>query len=361
MSKHWLAVVDDTSSLITYEGNWATDNSGWFGDTARISPGAHDDPTTGSVSVNFNGISIAFFGKAPPSNMSQDIQITIDGHTTNSLPPTPVKGHRPWYQSPILAEGAHSIKLDGLTQTSLDFVTVAVGEATAQAGQRIIVDDVDPSLVYSPSWVAKDKSTSSGISNDLSFGSQGHEGGRAGDQVSLFFTGTAVAVYGVTPSKEQGSMIVLYSIDVTRRDRRGQNSLLFSVDDLNAGDHNLTISIVESDGPTFVLHYLLYTLALPKPPKSPQVPEGHQQLIKRKWKWAGPMGNKFGRSRHPRSDRVPLSLATLPRPEAVPPAAAVSIEISPISSIHPPAIAPHTFKWTPLLYRSSAPQPIYLL
>lgn len=90
-----------------------------------------------------------------------------------------------WWQSPTLDDGTHTIQLDGLTRTVLDFAAVTVKTASLNVGQQIIVDDNDASMVYSENWMP-----SRGEPASLPFHNSTHRSNTVRSSVSFKFTGS---------------------------------------------------------------------------------------------------------------------------------------------------------------------------
>jgi len=105
--------------------------------------------------MQFAGTSIAFTGNTPVATRSQSITVSIDGgtpYTTYYMDPSP-QTYIQWYQSPILSEGQHTITVDGVDGTDIDYATITVGQNSALSGKKVIVDSDDPSIHYSGSWI----------------------------------------------------------------------------------------------------------------------------------------------------------------------------------------------------------------
>ena len=138
------------------------------------------------------GTSIAFTGNTPPATLSQSITVSIDGGTpynTFYMDPTP-QTYLQWYQSPTLSEGRHTIKVDGVDKTSIDYATITVGQNTPLSGKRVIVDNDDSSIHYSGSWTRNmDKFVPGDLPSGLPFRNTTHRSTTPGDTVTFRFTG----------------------------------------------------------------------------------------------------------------------------------------------------------------------------
>lgn len=97
---------------------------------------------------------MAFFGNTPNANSSQWAFVSIDGGTpynSSYMDPAPPSS-RQWLKSPVLPDTTHTINISRIAGTSVDFVVITAGQNTPLSGQRLIVDDGDPSITYSGSW-----------------------------------------------------------------------------------------------------------------------------------------------------------------------------------------------------------------
>jgi len=137
------------------------------------------------------GTSIAFSGNTPISTFSQSIIVSIDGgtpYTTYYMDPMP-QSYVQWYQSPPLSEGQHTIKVDGVDGTALDYATITAGQHTPLLGKKIIVDNEDPSVHYSGSWSRNTDRLGPGVFSGLPFRNSTHRSDTPGDTITLRFTG----------------------------------------------------------------------------------------------------------------------------------------------------------------------------
>jgi hypothetical protein len=118
--------------------------------------------------------------------------VTIDGGTpynTSYMDPIP-QTYIQWYQSPTLAEGHHTIKVDGVDGTALDYATIAVGQNTPLSGKKIIVDNDDSTVHYSGSWTRNtEEFFSGGDSKGHPFRNSTHRSTTPGDTITFLFSG----------------------------------------------------------------------------------------------------------------------------------------------------------------------------
>jgi len=201
--------LDSKSKDFTYgPQNWTVNEQPpWYGGTATY-PGFANPQTLGSFEVtfggtshssillNFNdasaGTSIAFTGNTPATTLSQSIIVSIDGGTpynTSYMDPAP-PSYFQWFQSPTLTEGQHTIKVDGIDGTSLDYATITVGQNTPLLGKTVIVDNEDPLVHYSGTWTrTPDKFIPGHIPSGLPFRNSTHRTTTPGDSITFQFTG----------------------------------------------------------------------------------------------------------------------------------------------------------------------------
>ncbi|KAG6888514.1 hypothetical protein C0995_007757 [Termitomyces sp. Mi166 len=145
----YIILDDSTSHLTSSSSHPATLDTNeelcWFGGTASSFP--HGD----SVTLSFSGVSAAFYGYGS-SDFSEDtnIAVSVDGDT--SVVPL-MQDTNPWFSTKTLSDARHNITFPHGFDYLLDFITVTVSKDTPLVGERLIVDDSDPSLVYSGSWM----------------------------------------------------------------------------------------------------------------------------------------------------------------------------------------------------------------
>lgn len=139
------------------------------------------------------GFSIAFVGTTPALASSQTILVSIDGGTPyetsygDTTPPSYVQ----WYQSPILAEGIHTVMVDQLAGTSLDYAIVTVGPNTPLTGMQVIVDNEDPSIQWSSGWALNmEQFDSTFLPDGFAYQNSTRQSSAAGDTMAFRFQGT---------------------------------------------------------------------------------------------------------------------------------------------------------------------------
>ncbi|KAG6910349.1 hypothetical protein DXG01_011418 [Tephrocybe rancida] len=283
-------VLDDTTSHLSTgntvgNGVWSNIPSyRFFGGSATYPPFAANGDTSGySDSGNYGTLKMsfqAFIGNTPPSPLSQNIFVSIDGGPSyqawynDPSPPSALQ----WYQSPKLSDGTHTISITHIAGTSIDMMLVTAGQNTPLSGQRLIVDDSDAAITYSGSWTRK---TGLYRSSELPqtgqpYGNATHQTSSTGASATFTFTGSAVWVYSVFDYSHLGSVGVTYTLDSVASSQtysvttdtpefnagvlQRENTVLWSSDSISAGQHTLKIEVTSStNGTTFVLDYLIYT------------------------------------------------------------------------------------------------------
>lgn len=111
------------------------------------------------------------------------------------MDPTP-QSYLQWYQSPTLSEGKHTIHVDGLAGTALDYATITVGQNTSLSGKKIIVDNDDPAVHYSGNWIRNTSEfVPGGIPKGLPFRNSTHRSTTPGDTITFLFTGRSHTVW----------------------------------------------------------------------------------------------------------------------------------------------------------------------
>ncbi|KAF8874034.1 hypothetical protein BD779DRAFT_1451272 [Infundibulicybe gibba] len=281
MSEELLYIVDDTSlnAMAFGGGQWTTSKTKkWYNGTLMW-PWFAENATDTRFSITDLGTSIAFTGNVNPSNNSVITVVTIDDNSpynTSYDNPT-FESCQQWYQSPHLDDGVHTIQLDNMVTTSVDFMVVSAGPSTPLLGQTIIMDDDDPSITYSGNWKRNTEPfhiTKGSIG--LPFHNGTHQSTTPGDTASLM-PGNSVAVYGIFPWVTLGSVSVTYTLDNSNSTKtytvtpsspefvnskellQQPNFQFFSEGSLAPGNHTLSINITEINNLTFVMDYLTYS------------------------------------------------------------------------------------------------------
>ncbi|KAK0466845.1 uncharacterized protein EV420DRAFT_651487 [Desarmillaria tabescens] len=259
-------LLDDSDPLISYDGPWSLEDSD-HGDYHCLDGGEDG----GSVSVTFNGTSIAFTGNTPDvPDVLQPFRVSIDGETSKEAQYPDWNHYEQWYQSPPLADGPHNISLSGLVKgTTVDYVLVEAGYSTSLANSSLVVDDSSREIRYSAGWEPKNNQSlpgdpADGVSLYSPLGGGTTESLAGDDSFSFEFAGTAVYVYGV----REGADAVTCSVDnsppsfvslspPSQDDENIVNVLFFQSHELGPGNHTLMCNV--TDDKSFVLDYIVYT------------------------------------------------------------------------------------------------------
>ncbi|KAK0214903.1 hypothetical protein IW262DRAFT_250628 [Armillaria fumosa] len=246
-------LLNDSDPLISYGGPWITELSN-HGNSHCL-----ETDEDGSISIAFNGTSIAFAGSAPDA----PFRVSIDGEDSAPNPDESCCGR--WYQSPGLADGLHVVNMSGLASgTELNYVLIEAGPSTPLANSSIVVDDSSTKDIrYSPGW--NNQSLDGVLYSPLNGSTTAST--TKGDMFSFEFAGTAVHVYGIHESVE-GITAVTFTIDnstasfVAPEELEGDtpNYLYFTKDGLEPGAHTLVCRVTNVTGnQSFVLDYIVYT------------------------------------------------------------------------------------------------------
>ncbi|KAF8194205.1 hypothetical protein BJ912DRAFT_924282 [Pholiota molesta] len=274
-------ILDDNAGNVTYSGGqWTVSQLvQWYQGTSNFP--AFVQPATGifgTLSLAFQGTSVAFIGNTPTSGLSQSATIAIDGGTPYNItygaanPPAYIQ----WYQSPSLTDGHHTITASNLAGTALDMAIITVGPNTPLAGTKIFVDNNDPSLQYSGSWAESQDGFDAGTLPDgLPVGNTTQRTTSIGDTMTFRFSGTSISIYGIFSWTNIGSISATYTIDgvpsslsypVTSSspehvsaDKEASNFVFFDQEGLSAGPHMLVLNVTDIRNQIFILDYIVYT------------------------------------------------------------------------------------------------------
>ncbi|KAF8154192.1 hypothetical protein B0H34DRAFT_661801 [Crassisporium funariophilum] len=277
-------IFDDNASDVVYGGgSWTSDfEAPWYGGESIFPAfaGVGNNGTFGTLSMTFEGTTIAFFGNTPTVfTDSQVLTVSIDGdapyNTTYGDPNPP--SYRQWYQSPTLAEGRHTILLTHIASTSIDYSVVTVGSETPLSGKQVILDNEDPIITYSGRWQRNlDQFISSvAVHTGNPYQNSTHQTTNPGDTFIFRFSGTSAALYGIYDWSTIGQISATYTLDGAINPQtyhvfpttpqfvsgtmQQENFLFFSFDDIPAGDHTLVVNVTACVNQTFALDYITYT------------------------------------------------------------------------------------------------------
>ncbi|KAF9051813.1 hypothetical protein BJ165DRAFT_1524717 [Panaeolus papilionaceus] len=273
-------ILDDSSQAFRYSGaDWSVNNvMQLYGGTSHAprSLGDPQAPQPGTISLDFEGNSVSFYGTTPVALVSQNVLISIDGNPPYETTIGDGSVHYgQWYQSPLLQEGRHSITIDRIAGASLDYAVVSAGSQTPSSGKMVVVDDRSPLISYAGSWRQTDQILQSSITPDgRPLGNSTHQSWAPGDKITFTFSGTSLAVYGVFSWRNLGVLSATYTLDgsslsesyaVTMSSPEyinnigdAPNFLYYAADSLSVGDHTLVIDITRCSNQTFALDYITY-------------------------------------------------------------------------------------------------------
>ncbi|KAJ7577531.1 hypothetical protein C8J56DRAFT_971004 [Mycena floridula] len=181
-----------------------------------------------------------------------------------------------WYQSPQLAEGIHSIKLDKLNGTGVDYILVMPGQDTLLTNRILAIDDSYVEIDYVNHWetdlAAAVRGGGSAITG-VAFQNTTHFVSIEGAYLKFSYFGTTAAVYGIFSWTQLGSYDLTVSVDdqepftvifnasATRVDADAPdqpNLKLFNTGDLPAGNHTIIANLTRCDNQTLVIDYIQY-------------------------------------------------------------------------------------------------------
>ncbi|KAF8055204.1 hypothetical protein FPV67DRAFT_1680751 [Lyophyllum atratum] len=240
---------------------------------------------SGNCVLRFEGTAIALFGGPLLLNGKPGItpiQISIDGgprYNTSFIGPGTFG---PFFQSPTLRDdnATHTLTIFDLFSSGtsvqvqpsilLDYVVVTAGKDTAlDDGKRLIVDDEDSSITYEGSWTRNASVlVDSSLHTFIAVGNGTRQTRESGSSATFHFTGTSVAVYGISPS---GPLQVIFTLDGSpglhknvTAEPGGTSSrfLWYSWDEMDPGEHTLGMQLAEIDEGSdtyFTLDYFVYT------------------------------------------------------------------------------------------------------
>ncbi len=201
--------------------------------------------------------------------------------------------------------------LDG---TAVDMVIVTVGPNTSLAGQKVFVDNNDPSIQYSGNW-AEDKSgfDAGTLPDGFPIGNTTQQSTTPGDTMTFqfsgafklvsnsayhgftFHTGTSISMYGIFSWTNIGVISATYTLDgnteslsfpVTSSspehltaDGDATNFLFYEKDNLSAGAHTLVMKITDLENHSFNLDFITYTPSFSTPAAMPVLPVGGSSSV----------------------------------------------------------------------------------
>ncbi|KAG8832233.1 hypothetical protein FRC18_005351 [Serendipita sp. 400] len=288
------AIVDDTDPHIVYGTGWTRLPRAYSDLTNEFNSTLHYVSTNGAtMTYTFRGTGITVYGtlSKPETYGTPGSTYSIDGGTpyrfnstgdvVNTDDPGVTFSHIPFYRSPTLNYGDHTIvvRVDNVDDSVarryfFDFFTVqgvqdddnAQGSGAANGPGFTIVDDRDSRVSLSATgWATSGSGTSTDYEGTTSTTPKGRNG------VATFtFTGTDIAVYGRIHDSYGPYDIAEFIVDagtpdqVTRSasyegmttDRRHQPLLVLS--GLKEGQHTIQVTAFGDRAPPWYLDYFVY-------------------------------------------------------------------------------------------------------
>ncbi|KAJ7056858.1 hypothetical protein C8F01DRAFT_950745, partial [Mycena amicta] len=179
----------------------------------------------------------------------------------------------------------------------LDYAVVTVYPTTDLLGTTILVDDSSSSLIWHGSWTKEDNFTlpPQGINSNYFTADMAphanttHASQTRGDKFEFWFTGTSIAVYGVTPSKIESNLPWLLrmsftldaaepiTVNITSQEFvfEQPHFVYFNASSIPAGNHSLVGRVVDLAGSTLPrarIDYITYTPSFASQAEMPVLP-----------------------------------------------------------------------------------------
>ncbi|KAJ7607737.1 hypothetical protein FB45DRAFT_1131083 [Roridomyces roridus] len=232
--------------------------------------------------IGFNGTGISLIGYVYNVNdILPQLFITLDNGTESSLDNL-TSGYYPWYQSPVLQDGFHTVgfraELDNASLSTLvfDHAVVNVTDEDAISGRDMqVFDDTDASITYSgEGWNAE------APTDIYRYESSVRWSNTTGSNFSIPFNGVGITVVVAVDEKQEGNYTVQYSIDesathvidvswppsdlaITGLSRTAGGILTLLADATLPGNHTLHVTLTNISGQLpFSLDYAVATGAL---------------------------------------------------------------------------------------------------
>ncbi|KAJ7797909.1 hypothetical protein B0H14DRAFT_3546654 [Mycena olivaceomarginata] len=198
-------ILDDSDPLVDYSGR------GWLGHPGEqfVEFGAttHSSGTPGdTATLKFEGTSISVYGTLVPGRPIMNF--SIDGAEPTPLEASPVKepSHNIlFWTSSALMEAPHTLTITvtfnttDITPETL-FLDYFVYKTASAASKTILVDDSDPSLIYSPDWQRQDDC-------DTCIERTQHVSASAGAWVAFNFEGSQISLNGSAKDNELSVLV----------------------------------------------------------------------------------------------------------------------------------------------------------
>ncbi|KAJ7583010.1 hypothetical protein C8J56DRAFT_239096 [Mycena floridula] len=279
-------VLENTSPEITYgpvawsvfpDEYYSQGSTTWAGFDGQL--GA----SPGNIQLSFDGIEIIFVGFTAIFNGSastQDFTVAIDSnkaYTTSTGDKSP-PNYLQWYQSPQLEPGSHSIKLDKINGTGVDYIVVQPGPDSPLTNQILMIDDAYVGINYVNHWESSAAATVRGNGSSYggsTFQNTTHQTSIEGAYLNFSYFGTEMAMYGIYSWDQPGSYDLTITVDdqtpfvKTFNSSQAHDLLtpdqpnlkLFTTGDLAAGRHTVIANLSRCDRQSLVIDYIQYSPA----------------------------------------------------------------------------------------------------
>ncbi|KJA14836.1 hypothetical protein HYPSUDRAFT_59168 [Hypholoma sublateritium FD-334 SS-4] len=310
-SQQLRVIIDDNAGDIQYTGGQWTLSTlvQWYQVTSNY-PAFASNTSFGSLTFAFEalwqedcslsspGTSAAFIGNIPTDSFSQSFSVSIDGGAalTSSYASSTPPAYIQWYQTPVLSDGTHTVQMSHLDGTAVDMVIVTVGPNTPLAGKNIFVDNNDPSIQYSGSWVENGSGFEAGsLPSGLPVGNTTQQSTKIGDTMTFRFSGTSISIYGIFSWTNIGVISATYTLDgkaeslsypVTSssaehltEDGDATNFLFYEKNNLSAGAHTLVLNITDLENNAFNLDFITYAPSFSTSATMPALSAGGSSTI----------------------------------------------------------------------------------
>ncbi|KAJ7572277.1 hypothetical protein C8J56DRAFT_875883 [Mycena floridula] len=259
-------IVDNTAEEVEYDKSDSESAIISFNQTRTMFSG---------MQMNFDGTSVSFSGidQASPSLVT-----TIDQNPPSSLSMYP-KFCGQFYQSPTLDDTAKIHTINATVSTPLgsiflDYILVSPRKETLLLGRTLMADDMYSGLNFGSGWV-----TTEMVFNLhplfllFPFQNTTHRASTPGSIFSFSYTGSSLSLYGVFDWDQLGSYELTSTIDDeppvskifdARNDlnpnkyQQQPNFLLFSTEELEAGNHTVTFTLSKCVNQTLIVDYITY-------------------------------------------------------------------------------------------------------
>ncbi|KAJ7580078.1 hypothetical protein C8J56DRAFT_275139 [Mycena floridula] len=253
-------VIDDIDDEIKYDGtqHLVLDPGIYYGGSSTFN---------GSFNVQFEGVSMSCVGTITGGN------ITVSINNETPFPSSTLQDvYSSWFKSALLSDGSHSVSItpDPNTVTALDYIYVEPGPTTNLVGKTLIVDDTDPGIQYAGNWFYTEYGSATGF---MAFQSNFHQTSIAGSSFNFTYIGSNMTVYGIYEESTPGSSYDLtttldndppvtrtYTGNLTNELSWGRHIALFTADDLEPGQHTVTVELSRCDSDQILaVDYIAYT------------------------------------------------------------------------------------------------------